>query len=1204
MAKQAAHKASIVQTAIDQHVHDWETTLSAFADASVDGFVLFDRTLNLIGMNPSVLRLVNLSNKVAIKGIGKNLLDLMPGIRETGRYDAYVRVIETGQPFFAEEVVPQEFGGLRLSVKAFKVGDGLGLLISDMTKEAKLRESLRASEERHRAIIETSVDGIYQVDASGEFVFVNESLAKMFGYQREELIGTHFSSMLSDQTLARVTEMVQEVMSGKSVRDEVPVRHKDGHEVQVMFSATPLRQDGRVVGLTGILKDITERKRAELLLNTQRDLATRLSSAATLDDGLRACLETALAVSQLDCGGVYLLDDESGTLDLVHHRGLSPDFVRAVGHYDTEAPNVKLIMAGKSVYADYSALGMSPSDAERLEGPRAIAIMPLFHEGRVIGCLNVSSHTLDEIPARSRAVLEAIAAQIGGAIARLRSEQQLQRARREWEDIFEAIGNPAMTIDPEHTILTANRATVEATGKAREALIGRKCYQVFHDPESAGPPDGCPLVVMLSSGKLETAQMEIEALDGTFLVSTTPVIDEAGRLSKVIHIATDVTERKATENALRDRESRLSSLLRVAPTGIGVIRNRVISSANNRLSEMIGYTPEEVIGDDTSVLYPTRKEFDRVRRDIKRQLAENAIATVETQWKRKDGSIIDVLVHSTAVDPADRARGLMFTASDITERRHAVAALQKSEREKTLVLESVSELITHMDTSLRIKWANDAAAASVNTTCEELAGHHCYEVWHGRSEPCKECPVVKALASGQAEQGELGTPDGRMWSVHGYPVLDEHGRTVGAVEVTQNITERKRAEEELARYRYSLEELVKERTAELTAANERLRDEILQHERAELALKGSEKRFRAIAEAMPIPVLISSGSDGLILYANESLCIALGIPRDEFIGQRAPDFYANPEDRKAILDTLSRDGRVADYELQVKRADGQSLWAIVTIVPLTFQGEQCLFSGFYDITERKEMEEKLQELYDQERNLRQRLEEEMNRRVEFTRALAHELKTPLTPMVISSQVLESQAKGEPLLSLARNISRGAQNLNSRIDELLDMAKGEIGMLQLQPERLDIAQLLWEILNDVSPVASSRNLSLVSQLPASPLILSGDKVRLRQVVHNLLNNALKFTPEGGKITLRAKPDKGNLIVEVKDTGPGIPKDSQNRLFEPYQRLDDSDRLSGLGLGLHLCKMLVQLHGGRIWVKSQPGRGATFGFSIPLDTRQNT
>jgi signal transduction histidine kinase len=222
--------------------------------------------------------------------------------------------------------------------------------------------------------------------------------------------------------------------------------------------------------------------------------------------------------------------------------------------------------------------------------------------------------------------------------------------------------------------------------------------------------------------------------------------------------------------------------------------------------------------------------------------------------------------------------------------------------------------------------------------------------------------------------------------------------------------------------------------------------------------------------------------------------------------------------------------------------------------------------------------------------------------VEFTRALVHELKTPLTPIMSSSDLLVSGLTEEPWLSVAQNIQRGAINLNKRIGELLDLARGEIGMLRLNSKRVDMLKLLQNVGSEMSVVASSNGQILKVELPSSLTLPWADEDRLRQITQNLLVNATKFTPEGGIITLRAKEQNGNIVVEVQDTGYGIPEEEQRRLFRPYHRqIGDREHLSGLGLGLALCKNLVQLHGGRIWVQSIEGKGATFSFSIPINSR---
>lgn len=377
--------------------------------------------------------------------------------------------------------------------------------------------------------------------------------------------------------------------------------------------------------------------------------------------------------------------------------------------------------------------------------------------------------------------------------------------------------------------------------------------------------------------------------------------------------------------------------------------------------------------------------------------------------------------------------------------------------------------------------------------------------------------------------------------------------------------------------------------------------DITERKRSEKALKESEEQYSALVANLADAVLISKG--GRITWCNDRAEEILGYTKDEVVGKDASFFlwegvnasefvaevYKVTEGWSHFRGTtkmMKKNGEVADIEYSISRISGKAPPEFVTVAR--------------DVTERKRSEEKLQELYEQERKLRQELEAEMMRRVEFTRALAHELKTPLTPMMASSELLAAELREEPLLSLARNINRGAANLNNRIDELLDLARGEIGMLQLKLEPVDLEKLLREVADDMSPVASSHGQALALELPFPLPLARADEGRLRQVVLNLLSNASKFTPGGGRIVLRGREDGADLVVEVQDTGRGITTAEQQRLFEPYHRLEsDREHLSGLGLGLALCKTLVELHGGRIWVQSEAGKGSTFGFSVPQE-----
>ncbi|MFC1991836.1 sensor histidine kinase [Chloroflexota bacterium] len=247
----------------------------------------------------------------------------------------------------------------------------------------------------------------------------------------------------------------------------------------------------------------------------------------------------------------------------------------------------------------------------------------------------------------------------------------------------------------------------------------------------------------------------------------------------------------------------------------------------------------------------------------------------------------------------------------------------------------------------------------------------------------------------------------------------------------------------------------------------------------------------------------------------------------------------------------------------------------------------------------KKSEERIKELYESEKELRQDLEYEIKRRVEFNRALVHELKTPIVPIIAAGELLADEVHEEQPLALVRSIQRGASTMSNRIDRLLDVARGELGMLVLEDENVDIVKILNQVVEDMSSVASTRKISLVHEVPSSLPSVWADKGRLEQVIMNIMVNALKYTPSGGKVTLRAKKKDASLLVEIQDTGPGIVKEDWQNVFESYYRVESGKQHpSGLGLGLALCKTIIEAHGGKIWVESEEGKGCTFSFSLPL------
>ena len=381
-----------------------------------------------------------------------------------------------------------------------------------------------------------------------------------------------------------------------------------------------------------------------------------------------------------------------------------------------------------------------------------------------------------------------------------------------------------------------------------------------------------------------------------------------------------------------------------------------------------------------------------------------------------------------------------------------------------------------------------------------------------------------------------------------------------------------------------------------------LRQRVAELEASKNQLTQYEEILKVFRTNMPIGLFIIQ--DGRFKFVNDNLRTLLADVSDEIIESYSMKLVY-PDDRERVRDSAIKilHGESAKpYKYRIIDKEGQIRWLLESVSSIQYQGKRAILGHAMDITEQELAEEKLEEAYEKERRLRQELQIEVQRRVEFTRALVHELKKPLTPIMSSSDLLVSGLTEEPWLSVAQNIQRGAINLNKRIGELLDLARGEIGMLKLNPKRVDFLKLLQHVASEMSVLASSNGQKLKVELPDSLPMPWADEDRLRQITQNLLVNATKFTPEGGTITLRAKEQNGSLIVEVQDTGYGISDEEQRRLFRPYHRqVGEREHLSGLGLGLALCKNLVQLHGGRIWVKSEEGKGATFSFSIPINSR---
>ena len=248
----------------------------------------------------------------------------------------------------------------------------------------------------------------------------------------------------------------------------------------------------------------------------------------------------------------------------------------------------------------------------------------------------------------------------------------------------------------------------------------------------------------------------------------------------------------------------------------------------------------------------------------------------------------------------------------------------------------------------------------------------------------------------------------------------------------------------------------------------------------------------------------------------------------------------------------------------------------------------------HDITELKEIEQSLREA--------NTIAETSNRtKSEFLATMSHELRTPLNSIIgFSDLLLEGNSQNEKQTRYLQNISRSGKHLLAIINDILDLSKIESGKIQLHREILPVKPLLEDMLANMQALAAKKEIVLKTSFDFDLGYIQADKGKIKQVLYNLIGNAIKFTDHGGFVTIGAKMKEDMIHISIKDTGIGISKKDQEKLFKPFTQIDSSisRKYEGTGLGLALAKELVVLHGGQIWVESEPGKGSTFTFTIPL------
>ncbi len=696
----------------------------------------------------------------------------------------------------------------------------------------------------------------------------------------------------------------------------------------------------------------------------------------------------------------------------------------------------------------------------------------------------------------------------------------------------------------------------------------------------------------------------------------------AGKM--IYGVARDITEQRQAEDALHQSQARLHSIVRAAPTGIGVVRNRVFTEVNDRICEMTGYTREELLGRNARILYPSDEDYEYVGREKYRQIAERGTGTVETRWLRKDGRIIDVLLSSSRLDAQDLEVGVTFTALDITERKRAAEEARLDElRLEALV--RLNEMTTASDQELAY-FAMEEAVRLTNSTVGYLAfaseDEQVLHMYAWSKTAMAQCaiadkplvyPVETTGLWGEAVRQrrpiitndyqapnslKKGYPDGhvRVSRHMNVPVFD--GDRIVIVAGVGNKAEPYDDSDvrQLILLMEGMWRSVQRRRAEETLATER-------------------RRLAAILEGTNVGTWEWNVETGEIVY-NERWAEMIGYTLEELSPVSVDTWrrFTHPDDLRVSEEILQRhfNGALDSYECETRMRHRNGAWIWVLdrgkVTTRTNGGRPLLMSGTHqDITERKRAEAAIRDL---NRELEQRVQERtadlaaVNRELEaFAYSVSHDLRAPLRAMDGFSQVLlEDHA---PQLDPAardhlERIRRGAQRMGKLIDDILALSRAT--RVEMSRTTVDLSTTAEQVLADCASSEPERRVTWEIQ---PGLVARGDPQLLRLVLENLLNNAWKFTRrqpaariEFGRLSPQQTGQSGGLdVYYVRDNGVGFDMMFADKLFGAFQRLHRSDEFPGTGIGLATVQRIIHRHHGRVWAEAEVDRGATIYFTLP-------